>query len=203
MKRKSLYGLIVILMLMLVFVQGCISSSSGKRYYQLHVEVDRKEGSPRIEKALMVGLVEVDRVYNDYRVVYRHSPYELNYYSYEFWIKKPGDLVKDAMVRYLSGCETFDSVFTKYSEGDPDLLLRTKVKAFEEYDMSNAWYARLAMEFKVKVFRTGETVLVYSFDRREKLSEKKVGRVSMRISAILEEELAKMLEQLNEKLLSK
>jgi ABC-type uncharacterized transport system auxiliary subunit len=198
MKLGNLYRL-TFLFVIIVFVQGCISSSPGKRYYQLHVEVTPKEGSPRIDKVLMVGLVEIDRVYNDYRIVYRHSPFELNYYSYEFWIKKPDDLVKDAMVSYFSECGAFNKVITKYSEGDPDIIIRAKVNAVEEYDMSNTWYARLAIEFKVKAFHTGETVMVYSFDRKEKLLEKKVGRVSVRISAILEDELAKLLEQLNDK----
>ena len=199
MKLRNLFVLAFLLTIIL-FVQGCISSSPGKQYYQLHVEVAPKEGTPHLNKVLMVGLVEVDRVYNDYRIVYRHSPFEMNYYSYQFWVKKPGDLVKDAMVSYLSECGAFARVMTKYSEGDPDIIVRSKVNAVEEYDISNTWYARLAMEFKIKAFGTGETLLVYSFDRKEKLLEKKVGRVSVRISAILEDELAKLLEQLNDKL---
>lgn len=197
MKRFILYGFVTVLIV--IFLQGCMSSPV-KRYYQLHMEVDPGAGSPQIDKIVMVGPVEVDRAYNDYRMVYRLSNYELNYYSYVFWIKKPARMVRDAMVDYFSRGTAFDKVTTKYSEGNPDLLLRAKVNALEEYDRADAWFAHLNMEIKVKDFSTDKIVLVYRIERRKKLTGKKVGKVAIGISVILEEELAKMVEQLAVKL---
>lgn len=197
MKRFFLYGFVVVLIV--VLLQGCLSSPV-KRYYQLHMEVDQAVGSPQINKIVMVTPMEVDSAYNDYRIVYRLSPYELNYYSYEFWIKKPVQMVRDSVVAYLSSGTAFKKVITKYSEGNPDLLLRAKVDALEEYDRADAWFARLKMEITVIDFRTDKVVLVYRIDRRKKLTEKKVGKVAIGLSIILEEELGKMVEQLAVKL---
>jgi hypothetical protein len=86
-----------------------------------------------------------------------------------------------------------------FSEGDPDFLLEAEVEVIEEYDRLDAWFARLKMSIKIKDFKTNEPVLVHQFDRKEKLTEKKVEKVPVVLSMILEEELAKVVEQLAEK----
>ncbi|MCP5102198.1 MAG: hypothetical protein GY950_02405 [bacterium] len=195
MKRNILTGVVVILGLMLL--QGCMSSP-GKRYFQLHMLA--AETMPGTGKVVLVEPVDVDSAYNDYRLVYRVSPYEVNYYSYQFWTKKPGALVRDAVVDYLSGTGAFKKVITKYAEGTPDLQLKARVKVMEEYDRKDVWFAHLKMTFEIKTLKTDETVLVHGFDRRVKLSDKKVEKVPMALSALLEQELGKMVKQLSEKL---
>jgi ABC-type uncharacterized transport system auxiliary subunit len=191
----------ILIFILFVSLWGCISSpSSGKRYYQLHMLGDAGGPAHRIEKTLLVEPVEVDSVYDDYRLVYRLSPYELNYYAYEFWTKKPGALVRDAVVDYLSRRGVFKKVITRYAEGDPDLLLQAEIRAIEEYDRADAWFAHLKMTIKIKSLKTDEIVLLRSFDRREKLSEKKVGKVPMALSTVLEEELAILIAQLTKKM---
>jgi ABC-type uncharacterized transport system auxiliary subunit len=191
---------VFLIFILFVLLPGCLSSPSpGKRYYQLHMLGDTGSPAPRIEKILLVEPVEVDPVYNDYRVVYRLSPYELNYYSYEFWTKKPGALVRDAVVDYLSKRGVFKKVITRYADGDPDLLLKAEINAIEEYDRTDAWFAHFKMTIKIKSFKTDEIVLSRRFDRRKKLSEKKVGKVPMALSTILEEELAILIAQLAKK----
>jgi uncharacterized lipoprotein YmbA len=181
---------------MLCLIHGC-GSSPGRRYYQLHLEPG--ESLPKTGKVLMVEAVEVDKAYNDYQVVYRLSPFELNYYSYEFWIKKPGLMMQDAIVDYLSRSGSFKNVITKFSEGEPALLLKAKVNKIEEYDEKDAWSAHLNMEIIIKTFKTGERILNHNFDRKKQLSEKKVGKVPVALSKILEEELATVVKQLAEK----
>jgi ABC-type uncharacterized transport system auxiliary subunit len=154
---------------------------------------------PNIDKILLVEAVEVDKVYNDYQLVYRLSPYELNYYSYEFWIKKPGQMMQDAVVDYLSKSGSFKKVITKFSEGEPDFLLKAKVYEIEEYDRKDAWFAHLNMEIIIETFKTEERILVHIFDQKKQLSEKKVRNVPIALSMILEEELAKVVKQLSEK----
>ena len=70
----------------------------------------------------------------------------------------------------------------------------------EEYDRKDVWFAHHKMTFEIKTLKTDETVLVDDFDRRVKLSEKKVEKVPMALSALLEQELGKMVKQLLEKL---
>lgn len=191
MKRFILPGII------LIIFHGCISSP-GKNYYQLHMKC---RGSViKIGKILLVESVDVDPIYNDYRMVYRLSPYELNYYSYKFWIKKPGQMMRDAIFEYLSKKNIFDKVLKKFSDEEPDFLLKAKLNALEEYDLKETWFARLNMEIEIKNHKTGNTVLTHNFDRKKRIYVKKVGRVPIALSIILEEELANAVNKLAEKL---
>lgn len=195
MKRIIFAGLILT-GLILTFLQGCVSSP-GKRYYQLATEAGKD--LPALDKVLLVKAVDVEPVYNDYRLVYRLSPYELNYYSYQFWVKKPGPLVRDAMVEYLSRSGCFEKVITRFLEGEPHYMLKAKVKTMEEYDRQDAWFARLAMEIEVSTLKEGKVILLHSFDRRKQLSGKKVEKLPMALSVLLEEELTKVVHKLAQK----
>jgi len=186
------------LILLFILLQGC-TPSHGKRYFQFYMLPGESMNIPKTGKIVLVQPVDVDAAYDDYRLVYRLSAYELNYYSYEFWIKKPGTIIRDAIVEYLSRGGSFAKVISLFSEGDPDFLLEAEVEVIEEYDRLDAWFARLKMSIKIKDFKTNEPILVHQFDRKEKLTEKKVEKVPVVLSMILEEELAKVVEQLAEK----
>ena len=184
---------------------GCITSV-GKKYYQLHLD---NSGPPVTvgksdihsgDKVLLVEAVEVETIYDDYRVVYRRSPYQLNYYSYHFWIKKPGKLVRDSIRDYLSKSNIFKKVIKDYSEGSPDLLLHASVHILEEFDQPGIWFAHLKMDIEIKDFKSNQTVFSHSFDRHRRLPRKKVERLPAAISKILKDELdiaAKKLLQLD------
>lgn len=199
MKRFYFIESGISLLLLLILLQGC-TPSHGKRYFQLNMAPGENIQMPKIGKIMLVQPVEVDPAYDDYRLVYRISAYELNYYSYEFWIKKPGTMMRDMMVEWLLKGGAFEKVIMLLSEGDPDFLMDSSVDVIEEYDRPDAWFARLKMTIKIRDFKSNDTILVYQFDRKEKLSEKKIEKVPVVLSVILEEELAKVVEQLAEKL---
>ena len=106
MKRWFLVILIIISVIILV---NCMSGQ-GKYYYQLNlienqVGENKKELSLRGDekKIIFVEAVEVDEIYNDYRMVYRTSPYQLNYYGYHFGSKNPKSLSGIFFANSLSG----------------------------------------------------------------------------------------------------
>lgn len=185
---------ILLLLILFTLLSGCMASPS-KRYYEFYLEPP-PDGMAKIEKVLMVEPVEVAQVYDDYRLVYRVSPFQLNYYSYEFWIRMPGLALRDAIYDYFSKSGAFKGVIRKYGEGDPDWLLKAEVEAMEEYDQSANWYAHFKMKITVRDFKTNEIVVEHRFDRKEKLTEKKVSRVPILLSEILEQELTKIIKQL-------
>ncbi|MCP4214139.1 MAG: hypothetical protein GY765_05760 [bacterium] len=188
---------IIGLMLMLLVFVGC--SSPGKKYFQLHMGVD--ESLPVFpDKTIMVSSVDVEPIYNDYRLVYRLSSYELNYYSYKFWIKRPGPLVRDAVCDFFKKNKIFPSVIRRFAEGDPQLVLKARVNSIEEYDYLATWYANMDVDIEIRDIKSGKVVLFYNFARRKMLPEKKADRLPEAFSRILEEELANVVKKLKLKL---
>ena len=177
---------------------SCMSSPS-RRYFQIHLSPDDEMVFQTIDKTLMIESIGMDELYDDFRIVYRETPYQLNFYSYEFWAEKPDKLIRYAITHYLLKKKAFSKIIQKLSIGDPDLLLKEQIHIIEEVDTATGWYARLAMELEAMDFSSRESVHFHNFDRRENLSEKDISQVPIVISRILREELDRFIRDLSTK----
>jgi hypothetical protein len=186
-----------------VLLAGCFSSSPAKRYFQI-VPMDRNaERHPVIGKILYVEPVRVDPLYDDFRIIYRVSPYELKYYSSVFWAKKPDALFREAMGDYLSRKEGFPQIMLDVLQGDPEIVLRSTVRLIEEIDNPNVWFGRLAMDLEFLEFKTGRSLVKHSFDKRLPLAARKAQFLPSILSGILVEELDIAVGKLAEAMVAK
>jgi ABC-type uncharacterized transport system auxiliary subunit len=198
MMRKHALYLAAILLL-----SGCFSSSAAKRYFQI-VPMDKDvRPHPGIAKVLYVEPVRVDPLYDDFRVIYRVSPYELKYYSSIFWAKKPDALFREAIGDYLGRKEGFTRIMLDVLQGDPEIVLRSSLRLIEEVDMAEVWFGRLAMDLEFLEFKSGRTIVKHSFDRRMPLADRKSQLLPAVLSAILVDELDVAVRKLEEALTAK
>lgn len=188
------------IILLLVFVLSFCMSSPDRKYYQIHLKGDEEPGQRTINKIVLIEPIQVNDLYDDFRVVYRLSPYELSYYSYEFWADKPSNLIRDSITHYLSQKNIFQKVIQNFSSGDPDILWESKIHFIEEVDTPVTWYARLSMEFELVDFKSKKRIYHHKFDRREELDKKSAAEVPVVLSKILEEELRKVVNDLYRKI---
>lgn len=194
MMRKLALPLAAVLLL-----AGCLSTPS-KRYFQI-VPIEKDvESHPKIGKALYIEPVRVDPLYDDFRVIYRVSPYELQYYSSVFWAKKPDDLIREALSDYLIRKEGFSRVTLDVLQGDPAIVLRSTVRLIEEIDYPNAWFGRLAMDLEFLEFKTGKSIVKYSFDKRLPLGRRDAKFLPSVLSGIFVDEVDAAVRKLAEAL---
>jgi hypothetical protein len=198
MMRKHALILVAVFLL-----SGCLTSAAAKRYFQIMPEDKSPERHPRVEKVLYVEPVRVDPLYDDFRVIYRVSPFELKYYSHAFWAKKPDALFREAVSDYLDRKQGFLRVMIDVLQGDPEIALRTSVRLVEEIDEPDSWFGRLAMDLEFLDFKTGKRLMKYTFDRREPLGARKVQFLPAVLSGILGEELDVAVRKLSEALAGK
>jgi uncharacterized lipoprotein YmbA len=195
-RRDSIVILWVLLGVVLLSISGCMSSPL-KRYFQLRVPGAQMESLESIDKVVMIKKIQVAKVYDQYRMVYRTSPFELNYYSYNFWIKKPGELFVDAIGEFLIRNRIFSSVILEYSQGEPDWELLVWVRRIEDEDLGRRRFAHLAMRFEIRDYKTGQLVVSHEFDRRVLLKESKIHSVPVELSRLLEEELLELVKKIS------
>jgi len=195
--RKLALPLAVVLLL-----AGCFSAPS-KRYFQIVPLEKDAQMHPSIGQALYVEPVRVDPLYDDFRVLYRVSPFELKYYSTVYWAKKPGDLFREAMSDYLIRKEGFSRVTMDVLQGDPSLVLRSNVRLVEEIDNPKVWFGRLAMDLEFLDFKSGRVLARHSFDRRLPLGARKPQFLPAVLSGILVEEMDRAVVKLAEALPAK
>jgi hypothetical protein len=179
---------VMFVILPILLVAGCMTVPS-KRYFQILILDADRPPLPKIEKTLYIEPTRIDPLYDDTRIVYRVSPYELKYYSYGFWAKKPDILFREAMADFFAKRGVFPHVTLDVLKGDPEIVLRPSIRIVEEIDDPDVWHARLAMTLEFLEFKSGESLLVFNFDRKSHLPEKKVRALPGVLSRILEEEL--------------
>lgn len=177
---------------------GCFSSSPSKTYLQIHLE-EGTEPVPRFEKTLLIDHIVVDDLYDDFRILYRLSPYEVNYYSYSFWAEKPSQMLRISLDHYFAARKIFLKVASNPAGIEADWVLRCTLHRLEEIDAEAAWAARLAMDLEIAEAKTGAVLASRRFDRREPLTKKNVAEVPVLVSRILAQELAALLAELKGK----
>jgi ABC-type uncharacterized transport system auxiliary subunit len=188
--RKTFIILSVILLL-----GGCFSAPA-KKYFQLSLGDMKAPSTKTLDKTLSVERIEVEELYDDFRIVYRLSPYEVNYYSYDFWAEKPSRLIRDSLFHFLSEGRLFKTLTLESIKSEPDFALKTRIYRIEEVDEKHAWFARLAMDLEIIDFKSGETIAVRRFDRSEALASKDVAELPAAVSKILREELEKLIQEI-------
>jgi len=186
-----------------LLLAGCFSSSPNKRYFQIVALEQDAEPHPKVDRPLYIEPVRVDPLYDDFRVIYRVSPFELKYYSSVFWAKKPSDLFREAMSDYLLRKGGFPRVTLDILQGDPAIVLRSNVRLIEEIDNPEVWFGRLAMDLEFLEFKTGTQIVAHSFDKRLPLGIRKVQYLPSVLSRILVEELDVAVRNLAEALAAK
>ena len=183
MMRKLALPLAAVLLL-----AGCFSTPS-KRYFQI-VAMDTGAGAPSQDRRGPLYRTRPRRpLYDDFRVIYRVSPYEIKYYSSVFWASKPDGLVREAMRDYLVRKEGFSRITLDVLLGDPVIALRSNIRLIEEIDNPTVWFGRLAMDLEFIDFKSGALLAQHSFDKRLPLAGRKSQFLPSVVSGILVEEL--------------
>ena len=186
-----------LLVVVLFCLAGCFSASPDKKYYQIQLETGTSIAP--FTASLLLDRIEIDSLYDDFRIIYRVSPFEINYYAYHFWADKPSKLLRDSLLHYLETSKLFPKIVLEPNRGNPDWVLRCTVHQIEEVDMPEAWFARLSMKLEMAELKSGTVLAARAFDRKEPLSRKDVGEVPSVLSRILSEELRALLAELKGK----
>jgi len=169
---------------------------AGPKYFDLHLENPENPGALKLDKVLLIEDVEINQTYQDQRIVYRESLFQVKYYSYRFWSKSPDDLIEDAVVDFLRKNRVFKKVNVYGSGGDADLAMRMKINAIEKYYFQKNWYARLAMDMEIMNAENRQTILTHFFDQKMRLEGNKARDLPEKISEILFIELSEIAAKL-------
>jgi ABC-type uncharacterized transport system auxiliary subunit len=133
----------------------------------------------------MVDSFESDAVYSDDRIVYRASPYRLDYYNYHRWTSPPAVQLRDYLRDAYARCGLFRRV-TASSLPEPDAVLSGRITAFDEVDESETlWVARLTLELTLSDPRTSTTLWTQRFEESERIPQRSPEGVAVALSAAM------------------
>lgn len=136
--------------------------------------------------------------YDRPQIVYRQSPYVFNYYAFKLWASKPQHMLREIVERHLRASRLVSEVEREYGEHLPDYELGAEVLAIEEYDSGDLWYAHLAMRFELLRYKDKVQIWTGHFDRKKTVHVKDPVHVVQALSTILEEEMRRLIVELDE-----
>ncbi len=151
----------------LLAVAACAGKVPETRYYQLAAPA-----APAAENAdvsLAVEPLVADAAYDDDRIVYRLTPYRLDYYNYQRWSAPPGQLVGNFLQDAFMKSGRFRAVMHEASDAAP-VTLGGRVLALEEVDKSKTqWLGHVALELTLTDNQTNKIVWSQQYDETEPL----------------------------------
>ena len=149
---------------------ACAGKLPETRYYQLaapHSASSRAVDDPPDSVALVVESLDTDNAYDDDRIVYRLTPYRLDYYNYHRWSSPPGVLVGNYLEVAAQASGRFGAV-TRDPNPQAPVTLGGRVVAIEEVDTSKThWVGHVVIELRLTDTTTGDVVWTQQFEENE------------------------------------
>lgn len=191
-KRPHLSGLLCATL----GLAACASSRQNIEYFTLSVPMPPGK-DVQAEGAVLVSRFWARDPYGQSRMIYRVSPYHLDYYNYRLWASAPPEQVQEWTARYLRSAGLFSRVAT-IPEAGGDLELGGIIRRFEEVDNEAAqtWDAALSVDFWLIRRSERQTVWYGSYDVTRRAPKRNPQAVAEAMSGCLSDVLQRMTAEL-------
>lgn len=183
-------GVLTVCFIALFMISSCSLFSSKvplKHYYQVYYQPKESSQQP-IKATLRIKTFNSDKVYKKYNLVYRTSYEEMFYYNTHFWASRPDDMITDLVANHFSKQQVFSDIIITMDK-KPDYVLSGRILAMDEVIEGEKSYARVAINFELKDYKTEDIVVAYSFDKKKEAEGKKPVDVVRAMSEIIESEI--------------
>jgi uncharacterized lipoprotein YmbA len=184
--RRRLCFLVALPMIVLA---GC-GSVPVKQYYTLnYLPSSQRERLNDAAYPCVIRLRDfnIEEAYDRPQIVYRQSPFQLQYDYYRAWAVKPAQMVTDLVYKHLLTANLVSGVIRRFDEGPkPDYELSGMIEALDEYDSQELWFAHIALRITLTKISDGAVFYVKRFDLRKRVFEHKPENVIRELSSLLE-----------------
>ena len=192
-------GLLIVCIIALFTISSCSLFSSKaplKHYYQVYYQPQVGSGQP-IKATLRIKTFNADKAYKKYNLVYRTSFEEMFYYNTHFWASRPDDMITDLVANHFAKQRVFSDIIVTMDK-KPDYVLSGRILALDEVIEDDKSYARVAIIFELKDYKTAEVVVAHSFDTKLETKGRKPVDVVRAMGEIINSETETFISKIYE-----
>jgi ABC-type uncharacterized transport system auxiliary subunit len=122
----------------IIWLCGC-AEIPLTHYYTFRPDFERKAEmtSPKYPYIIAVDSFETDVPYNQEKIVFRSSPYEVNFYNYRQWLRPLDEQVTERILNVFASAGMFQHVQFYAAELPSEYLLRGRIKMFDHWSIEN------------------------------------------------------------------
>jgi ABC-type uncharacterized transport system auxiliary subunit len=170
-----------------IALAACGGTVPQTRYYQLATPAATSTSNSPADAGqidLAIEPLETDQAYDDDRIVYRLTPYRLDYYNYHRWSSPPGALIAEFLERAFEHSGKFHTV-SRDAQAAP-VTLGGRVVAIEEIDKSKtAWIGHVVLELHLTDSSTGRVLWSAQYEESQPLRQQTPEGLAEALSAAL------------------
>ena len=192
-------GVLIACFIALFTISSCSLFSSKaplKHYYQVYYQPQVGSGQP-IKATLRIKTFNADKAYKKYNLVYRTSFEEMFYYNTHFWASRPDDMITDLVANHFAKQRVFSDIIVTMDK-KPDYVLSGRILALDEVIEDDKSYARVAIIFELKDYKTAEVVVAHSFDTKLETKGRKPVDVVRAMGEIINSETETFISKIYE-----
>ena len=147
--------------------------------------------SPASPASLVVRPFTAQQPYNRDRIVYRSSPYQVDFYHYHRWVSKPADMVTTLTRRALQQSNLFSTVYPT-PDVPADIRLGGVVRQCEEIDQAQSWQAVLSIDVWLRRSRNASPFWFETYSATQQATKRNPAAVAEAMSRNLQEILQQL-----------
>jgi len=140
--------------------------------------------------------IQITPAYAGTRIAVRTESHRLNYYVQNEWAVRPEESISALMENYLRSRKLFSGISTRSFKAYPNFELYSHVHHLEAVEVENRLKAHLHIDWELYDRNSGHLVVFHSFETSRFLLRKDINLLATTISNILEEELQKFADKI-------
>ena len=149
----------------LALLIGC-ASTPKTHFYTLYVAPEEATPAPADAPVLVIEPLSAEPLASDLRLVYRTSPYTVDFYAYHQWAVDPAEQVTHTLAEALRASGAFSQVYVAPAPVAGDLRLRGKLHELCEVDEKDRWYGQVTLDLTLLRSQSGEVIWHKRFSQR-------------------------------------
>ncbi len=140
-----------------LFLAAC-AAAPEIRYFRVEYPLPGPSANSPLPLTLGIARLTAPEPYHQERIIYRTSPYQVQYYAHDRWESPPVDMVNDRLLEQFVASGWFRRV-VPWRRGEAlDYRLEARLRRFEELDEADGWYGLVEPEYEI-VDRDGRSLL--------------------------------------------
>lgn len=184
--------------LVTIFMLSYCGSVPPTYYYRIDYPFANSQNSSILPHTIGVAQFSADVLYDSDKIVYRNSPYEVQFYHYRRWVAPPKQIVTEKVYQQFRSSGLFQRVVRIPSTFNIDYILRGRITAFEEWDEPQAWFGVVTIEFQLYKTDSSEVVWEQVISEKTPASKQEPAEVVQAISESLNKVVAKSIMEIGE-----
>lgn len=187
----------------LILLSGC-ASVPLKQYYLLNYIPSNQRNRINTQAypcTIRLRDFNIEEAYNRPQLVYRQSPYKLQYDYYREWAVNPARMITDLVYKHLLTTGLVSNVIRRFDEGSkPEYELSGAIEALDEYDSQELWFAHIALRVNLVRLSDGTSLYTKQFDLRKRVFEHRPENVIRELSSLMEFIMTQSINDMDSKL---